>query len=235
MKLGIKEVDETLKEVLTNINPRDGVDVSTVVPEVEPNRYYCFRTGGPHFFGKCKDKEKVRKEYLENIWPFIYHVKGFGKKILTGTISKVKAGTGYPVLKFYHVNETRSQQDFRQVMYKKVIEKKKEIEMTMHKVVALCFVPNPDSQTNTIVDHINGNRVDYRIENLRWTTLKGNAVGNAGQSSDPDAAYDIVNAQMWFHENSNAFKGGKDKFERERQQHKQQLSLLEEFEGGLNK
>ena len=35
MKLGIKEVDETLKEVLTNINPRDGVDVSTVVPEVE--------------------------------------------------------------------------------------------------------------------------------------------------------------------------------------------------------
>jgi len=234
MSLGIKEIDETLKEVLTNINPRDGVDVSTVLP-VEPNRYYCFRTGGPHFFGKCKEKEKVRKEYLENIWPFIYHVKGFGKKILTGTISKGKASMGYPMLKLYHANETRPQQDFRQVMYKKVIEKKKEIEITIHKTVALCFVPNPDSKINTIVDHINGNRVDYRIENLRWTTLKGNSVGNAGQSSDPDTVYDIVNSQMWFHENSNAFKGGKDKFEREREQHKKQLSLLQEFEGGLNK
>ena len=45
MKLGIKEIDDTLKEILTNINPKDGVDVSTVLPEVEPNRYYCFRTG----------------------------------------------------------------------------------------------------------------------------------------------------------------------------------------------
>ena len=76
----------------------------------------------------------------------------------------------------------------------------------MHKMVALCFVPNPDPKTNIVVDHINGNRVDYRIENLRWTTPKGNSVGNAGQSTDPDAVYDIVNEQTWFHENSNAFK-----------------------------
>ena len=235
MNLGIKEVDNTLKQILANINPKDGVDVSTVLSEVEPNRYFCFRTGGPHFFSKCKDKEKVRKEYLENIWPFVYHVKGYGRKILTGTISKGKASMGYPMLKLYHVNETRSQQDFRQVMYKKVVEKKKEIEITMHKTVALCFIPNPDPKTNTIIDHINGNKTDYRIENLRWTTPKGNSVGNAGQSSDPDAVYDMVNAQMWFHENSNAFKGGKNKYEREREQQQKQLSLLQEFEKGLTK
>ena len=128
MNLGIKEVDNTLKQILADINPKDGVDVSTVLSEVEPNRYFCFRTGGPHFFGKCENKEKVRKEYLENIWPFVYHVKGYGRKILTGTISKGKASIGYPMLKMYHVKETRSQQDFRQVMYKKVVEKKKEIE-----------------------------------------------------------------------------------------------------------
>ena len=157
MKLGIKEIDDTLKEILTNINPKDGVDVSTVLPEVEPNRYYCFRTGGPHFFGKCQNKEKVRKEYLENIWPFVYHIKGHGKKIMTGTISKGKASIGYPMLKLYHVNETRHQQDFRKLMYKKEVERKKEIQLSLHKTVALCFAPNPDPKTNIVVDHINGN------------------------------------------------------------------------------
>ena len=211
MKLGIKEIDDTLKEILTNINPKDGVDVSTVLPEVEPNRYYCFRTGGPHFFGKCQNKEKVRKEYLENIWPFVYHIKGHGKKIMTGTISKGKAGIGYPYIKFYHVKETFTKQDFRKLMYKKEVERKKEIQLSLHKTVA------------------------YRIENLRWTTPKGNSVGNAGQSTDPDAVYDIVNEQTWFHENSNAFKAGKNKYERKREQQQERLSLLQGFEKGLNK
>ena len=31
MNLGIKEVDNTLKQILANINPKDGVDVSTVL------------------------------------------------------------------------------------------------------------------------------------------------------------------------------------------------------------
>ena len=79
MNLGIKEVDNTLKQILANINPKDGVDVSTVLSEVEPNRYFCFRTGGPHFFGKCENKEKVRKEYLENIWR-LPHVKNVSCK-----------------------------------------------------------------------------------------------------------------------------------------------------------
>ena len=98
-------------------------------------------------------------------------VKGYGRKILTGSNgSKGKASIGYPMLKLYHVKETRSQQDFRQVMYKEVVEKKKEIEnyrfirtVALY-VLFLTLMP----KTNIVVDHINGNRTDYRIENLRW-------------------------------------------------------------------
>ena len=182
MNLGIKEVDNTLKQILANINPKDGVDVSTVLSEVEPNRYYCFRTGGPHFFSKCKDKEKVRKEYLENIWPFIYHVKGFGKKILTGTISKGKASIGYPMLKLYHANETRPQQDFRQVMYNDMLDFASKIE----EIISGNTITIPQEELDAMDDDLKRDVVTHNVAFLEtlvsqdvWTSEDMTAVNNA--------------------------------------------------------
>jgi len=39
-----------------------------------------------------------------------------------------------------------------------------------HRMVAQCFIPNPENKPT--VDHINGDRRDNRIENLRWATWK---------------------------------------------------------------
>ena len=42
----------------------------------------------------------------------------------------------------------------------------------IHKLVAMAFIPNPENKP--CIDHINTDRSDNRVENLRWVTHKEN-------------------------------------------------------------
>ena len=43
-----------------------------------------------------------------------------------------------------------------------------------HRIIAQQFIPNDDPEHKTQIDHINHNRTDNRIENLRWVSVSEN-------------------------------------------------------------
>ena len=43
----------------------------------------------------------------------------------------------------------------------------------LHRIIAEAFIPNPDNKPQ--IDHINRNKLDNRVENLRWVTAQENS------------------------------------------------------------
>ena len=71
--------------------------------------------------------------------------------------------------------------------------KPKRVHGRIHRMVAECFIPNPDNKP--FVDHINGNKSDNGIDNLRWATNSENQQNIKSNKSNNTTGYKGITAR----------------------------------------
>ena len=66
-----------------------------------------------------------------------------------------------------------------------------------HILIAKQFIENPDPDQFTVVDHVNHNRTDNRIENLRWTTNRMNTNNRSDQEFVDEISEDAIQVNSY--------------------------------------
>lgn len=131
-------------------------------------KYKLHSTGGFHFF---KDVDEAEQIYKEQIWPWLEVIKETKRKTsVYAVLPRVMPSKGF----------------YSQVT---LIGDGFNIKMTMHKLVCIGFNKNQNPETHLLVNHINGLKVDYRGQNLEWSTHEANSTGPTLESRLPN---DIV-------------------------------------------
>lgn len=170
------------------------------------DRYYIFKDGGWHPFCQVsKHRTDLPQIYREAVWPWIASVT---EKQIAHT-SPYIGGDGY----------------FKVKLYKSSIDSTVfKWENTMHVVIAKSFIKNDDPK-KYIVDHIDENKTNYLISNLRWATAKENSIG--GKAADMDDKFDHIKQNSWFSDPKQTIGMTKTYFKKKK---KQQLDLFNEVE-----
>jgi hypothetical protein len=89
---------------------------------------------------------------------------------------------------------------------------KKTINKTIHRLVAIHYIPNPENKKE--VDHINRNKKDNRVENLRWVTAKENIKNQGLRKTNTSGHRGISkNGNYWCYKKNEKYKYFKTKID----------------------
>ena len=195
-----------------DIDLTSAIKLEDIFPKanLHKDRYYIFRDGGWHPFCQVsKHRTDLPQIYREAVWPWIASVT---EKQIAHT-SPYIAPEGY----------------FKAKLYKSSIDSTvptvAKWENNMHVIIAKSFIKNDDPKNKYIVDHIDENKTNYLISNLRWATAKENSIG--GKAADMDGKFDHVKQNSWFSDPKQTIGMTKTYFKKKK---KQQLDLFNEVE-----
>ena len=108
-------------------------------------------------------------EKMEEIWK---DIEGYDGEYQVSNLGRIKSFK----MKFgKQPTETIMMLQPEQSGYMRVclVKNKKPKCVPVHRIVAEAFIPNTENKP--VIDHINGNRTDNRVENLRWCTHSENS------------------------------------------------------------
>ena len=170
---------------LDSIDLDTGLKLENFIPNIPNDKYYIFKTGGYHYLSNVDESVDIGI-YRDPIWPWVlntYFEKG--RKIRSTSLGSLTR-SDYPVIRLDKKNRRDT-------------HVKLSHYSLIHRVVASAFIKNENQILNNLVHHINENKLDYRIENLEWTTNKKNShKGNMGSKIDVNDVYHKVSELKWF-------------------------------------
>ena len=158
--------------------------VEELLPNIDilKDTYMIYPTGGYHpFYGVLNTFPR----YQLPVWPYIKRIKyddggkGRGRRHPLNFQANIILSTeGYPIISLQRTT-FRSRYTTSK---KKSYRAHKDTTQLFHRLVALAWIPNPEKKKNAC--HINDDKSNFLIENLKWGTASENSRGKIKKRPD---------------------------------------------------
>ena len=96
-------------------------------------------------------------------------IEGYEGLYQISNLGRVKRLIGINIYKEHYLKPVKDRYGY---LYVCLSKNNKHKVKTLHRLVAIYFIPNPDNKP--CVNHIDGNKKNNKVENLEWCTYKEN-------------------------------------------------------------